>query len=474
MYESVLMQNVKSGQTARKTQEGSPICKAKSHAPVIQLYRVTESYKISNTQDANLYADGSEENIPAPPASAPGAAPTVPGILYEVICRDTEADAVVRNFESVFAHGTVQHNAGLSIVANKKYSDTPFAVHGRSQNNPMIHIEGVTWGHIPSTNGISHSVPFFELRRRAASNPGARKIFDYIDTRSSKVWRRTGDNDITFRNPAPQAHDPQITALEAATAGHPGIRMVTAAYNLKSPDQSYLNAFGHFAPDWMPPAPGRAYSQAQRIANATNNTLRQNIQHGIRAKIERILDCIYTKEAILRKFLVSDSRSERALISAGVTVTGTFTYYPAEPTTYYQADADSYDEMVHTQVQQIKEGQTMKEKLGIEEEAHAFLEGLPEPTGAGQRNDSLISALLNSVIQTAVASGPLAAVGTYQFTITPEAFLTEVTGLDQSYFNPDTLPISHDSFAAYRSFVNELVVSKIYTNLVILPFQITH
>lgn len=312
------------------------------------------------------------------------------GILYEVIAHKSKADATINKFQNKLNSMSNNNIIGLSIVANDSTS-MPDIQH--NSENSLIHVENVNWGLQPNGQYDENNkgeIPYYSLRRRAAINRGAVDIYNKLSEKCDIVWRRMGDDDLTFHNPEDK-NDIQMNELNKVEKDNTSI--VTFGYNLTSDED--INS---------------------RVENLTD--LDENGKKITKGLIKLILTKIYELEAKFREEIVNLSRRK----------SGNIDYYPIEPTTYYSFGGNvsniwnKYAE--GSGKKQIKEGETLKKKVQLGKQ-HIFVSNVDamEKTSAGKRNEELIEYFFNKI-------------NTRNYTVDKQELLNIICNLQQSYFNP--------------------------------------
>lgn len=338
------------------------------------------------------------------------------GILYEVIAYKSKADATINKFQDKLNSMSNNNIIGLSIVANDSTS-MPNIQH--NSKNSLIHVENVNWGLQPNGQYDENNkgeIPYYSLRRRAAINRGAVDIYNKLSEKCDIVWRRMGDDDLTFHNPEDK-NDIQMNELNKVKKDNTSI--VTFGYNLTSNED--INS---------------------RVENLTD--LDENGKKMTNELIVLILTKIYELEAKFREKVVDLSKKK----------SGNIDYYPIEPTTYYSFDGDVsniWEQYAKgSGKKQIKEGEALKKKVLLGKQ-HIFVSNVDamENTSAGKRNEELIEYFFNKI-------------NTRNYIVDKQELLNIICNLQQSYFNPTNGVYSWDQERQekFRIYVNKYLYTE--------------
>ena len=316
---------------------------------------------------------------------------------------------------------------GLSIVINDKVKEGSNdanicnvinSLQINTNEVPNINVEYDLWEYDTNNNNLRAQVPFYSLRRRAAVNKGAQKLYDEMLTQSKErvVWRKMGDSDMVFHSPL-DTNDRQISKLQFDN-NYKFKSIVTFGYILNDGVQYII--------DLIKSNPNFKGSYGSAIYYAET--------------ISDIINYIYKKEMELRKIV--DHR------------------YPIEPTTYYKLNTDELKKLLKDKNKQIKEGETFKEQIIVREYEHIFDDSILETTGAGKRNDDLIAYIINQLcINQALDKTILHKL---------------ITNLDQSIFNTNTKKLRDGNEANRLRTINDVITyitNKIKTLII---HNITH
>lgn len=334
-------------------------------------------------------------------------------IMYETIATIDDAANCIERFQekqsdipNSLMGLSIIVNAPLDIIAKEQENNKATRVRtildelARIPLTPNVNIEYDVWEKV-STEDTRKQVPYYSLRRRAAINSGAKKLFTELDKKANKVWRKMGDSDMPFHSPHDK-NDEQIQKLSEEDYKYK--EMITFGYNLSDSTQYILD---RLAPYTLP------YTLI--------------IDHA--KSIHHIIDMIYKKEMELRKYINFS--------------------YTIEPTTYYSMNNDEIAKLKlkpSSDTKQIREGETFEKQLmeGVQKSQHIFNYDIQEKTGSGGRNDHLIQ-FLNTKIQSNQIP---------DFT----ELKSEIEALNQSVFNPKTKKL--DEFQVVEK--NKLL-TEIYT-----------
>ena len=139
-------------------------------------------------------------------------------ILYETIATRDKASQSIERFISV-KNEYPDSPIGLSIVVNGPYvnqdkvKDTINQLKLNVDNNYGISVEYDVWQYSEESN-IRAQIPFYSLRRRAAINPGAETLYNELKNVKTVVWRKMGDDDMTFHSPS-DSYNTQMNKLNS-------------------------------------------------------------------------------------------------------------------------------------------------------------------------------------------------------------------------------------------------------------------
>ena len=336
------------------------------------------------------------------------------GILYEVIAHEPKAYATINKFQDKLNSMSNKSIIGLSIVANDSLS-MPNIQH--NSKNSLIHVENVRWGFQTDGNydiNNKGEIPYYSLRRRAAINRGAVDIYNKLSEKCDIVWRRMGDDDLTFHNPEDK-NDIQMNELNKVEKDNASI--VTFGYNLTSDED--IN------------------SRVKNLKNLDDKGKKLTSE-----LIKLILTKLYELEAKFREEIVNCSRKK----------SGNIDYYPIEPTTYYSFDGDASniwkEHAEGSGKKQIKEGEALKKKVQLGKQ-HIFVSNVDamENTSAKKRNEELIEYFFNKI-------------NTRNYIVDKvdkQELLNIICNLQQSYFNPtnEVYSWNQEQQIKFRSCVNE-------------------
>lgn len=375
----------------------------------IQFYKGKEKY---DTEQGQRMLEYQGEDVKGNSETSSTKVPT--GILYEVIAHKPKAYATINKFQDKLNSMSNKSIIGLSIVANDS-SSMPNIQH--NSKNSLIHVENVRWGF--QTNGKYDKnnigeTPYYSLRRRAAINEGAVYIYNKLSEKCNIVWRRMGDDDLTFHNPEDE-NDIQMNELKKEEIYNTS--MVTFGYNLTSDE--FIN------------------NLIKRTPNLNSNQKKSAI-----GLIKLTITKLYEIEAEFRDEIVKKSN-------------GHVDYYPIEPTTYYNIASEvstvwkSSNEINETQ--QIKEGKTLKRNV-LRGRKHVFVSKAEamENTSAGTRNNELILYFFNIINK--------------KHSIEDNKLLHIICNLKQSYFNPknEEYHFNQDKQEKFTTHVNKFLLDKGY------------
>lgn len=306
-------------------------------------------------------------------------------ILYETIATRDKASQSIERFISV-KNEYPDSPIGLSIVVNGPYvnqdkvKDTINQLKLNVDNNYGISVEYDVWQYSEESN-IRAQIPFYSLRRRAAINPGAETLYNELKNVKTVVWRKMGDDDMTFHSPS-DSYNTQMNKLNSKEYKYKS--MVTFGYNLADSVNDILDIIHK---DGMP------YTQS--------------IDYAIR--INKILTYLYIKEMELRQKI-----NYR---------------YTIEPTTYYKTDTPNKVLSAFTNTnKQIREGETFEKQLIDKESQHVFDYSIQEKTKSGGRNKNIIELLFTALQNSKIP----------EFSKCKELIMN----LNQSAFNPNTIGVN--------------------------------
>lgn len=306
-------------------------------------------------------------------------------ILYETIATKEKASQSIERFISV-KNEYPDSPIGLSIVVNDSYvnldnvEDIINQLKLNVDNNYGISVEYDVWQCLKESNNRAQ-IPFYSLRRRAAINPGAETLYNKLKSIKTVVWRKMGDDDMTFHSPS-DSYNTQMNKLNSEEYKYKS--MVTFGYNLADSVNDILDIIHK---DGMP------YTQS--------------IDYAIR--INKILTYLYIKEMELRHKIKYR--------------------YTIEPTTYYKLDTPNQKLHAITNTnKQIREGETFENQLIGKNSEHVFDYSIQEKTNSGGRNKEIIE-LLSTALQNSEIP---------DFSKCKKL----ITNLDQSVFNPNTIGVN--------------------------------
>lgn len=415
---------------------------------VVQLYKTPETYQANGTT-CLMQCEGSDTPFNGLPVEGPK---NELAILYEIIVYDKDAKNVIQNFRDKFNSEPCRNDVALSLVVNHKVGDknlkgtlTPV----ERTNNPLINVERVIWGMKSEKEGDSaeshkarEEIPYYSLRRRAAINPGAKRLDAILRINSDNVWRRMCDSDVSFRDPR---SDNQIDALKRLADDY-CLKMVTFGYILQTPSEDYNEAFKKVS--WLEKIPIEK---------------QEDIKDKVKEKVNKFIDMIYQYEAELREVLYSSSLDR-------VSGEHRIDYYPCEPSTYYKFEDWEVKSKAESKYwkeyseKQIAEGRTFKGNF-IKGKKHDFVSEADtlERTGAGKRHEEFIQVFLHDDNIEFDEDNKQKQI---KFVIQQTSLFEQIRKLKQSYFNPKTHHFREEQIPDFENAVDKfLEYKKLYKEL---------
>ncbi len=324
---------------------------ATSDDAVIRRQYVNSDYRLSTGVTRHMYVEAGAHEAPAHPV--PLALPAR-AILHETMVRQDTGVALARRFRDATA--MFPRTAGLSVALNASYRNAN-EVAAKQQTLRQtastmvaaapgrISVVKVLWqdGRANINESIRGEVPFAELRRHAAADPGSRALYAYLATQANTVWRRMGDDDLPFVNPNA---DDEVHGQLAKREGDDVGSLVSFSYDLTSESRD--------------PA------------------------------VQAMCTKVYKREAAA----IAEVREQFGIKT-----------YAIEPTTYYRGPANedvgavawnAYEQHSDPHNKQIKEGASFAKSLeGARVIPHEYVDLLdPMPTSAGGRLNAFVAILL--------------------------------------------------------------------------------
>ena len=317
-----------------------------SHAPVVQRVYKKRNYRLAQGVTRDMYVeDGDFRAAAVAPAVAPDRA-----VLHETMVVAPNAGNLVGRFNEETA--AYLDTVGLSVVVNayynspadlpdlkKRLSDTGAKLAKESKSK--VNIVKALWqdGRPNEDTSIRSEVPFAEMRSIAATDPGSQQLFADLATVAPVVWRKMGDDDMSFPNPNAVTSINKHLAKSEQDQTHRK-HMVTFNYHLTE----------------------------EKVEPITSNFIKE----------------MYLHEARVIKHVKK---------TFGVPT------YAIEPTTYYRShDEDlgqawlNYEENADPKNKQIKEGASFAKSFMDGQSIHKYIAMAdPIPTDAGGRLGDLIT-----------------------------------------------------------------------------------